>query len=105
MLAWQHWQEAIRHLGFFAAAGLLAALAGLLNGVLGAANGLFVGRHRGGWPVEFVPLLLLLVWAWDRGNPKLGFTLLVGLIPVAFVLAGGFLGQAIGMRGPGNRSA
>ena len=101
VLAGQEWEEAVRRLGFFAVvAGLFGALPGLVNGVIGTLNGLRVGSHRGGWPVEFVPLLMLiLAWVWDRGNPKVGMTLLLSLIPGAFVVAGGFLGQAIGIRG------
>jgi hypothetical protein len=101
LLAWHHWPEAIRLLGFFAAAAcLVGALPGLLNGLIGTLNGLLVGRHRGGCPVELVPLLLLiLVWVWDREDPKVGFTLLFSLIPAAFVWTAGFLGQAIGIRG------
>jgi hypothetical protein len=100
LLAWQHGSEARSLLGFFAAAtGLFGALPGLLNGLVGTLNGMWVGRHRGGWPVECVPLLLLVgAWVWDRGNPKVGMTLLVSLVPVAFVLAAGFLGQALGIR-------
>jgi len=100
LLAWHEWREAVRCLGFFAAAGLFGALPGLLNGLVGTLNGLLVGRHRGGWPVECVPLLMLiLVWVWDRENPKVGMSLLCSLIPAALVWAGGFLGQVIGIRG------
>jgi hypothetical protein len=104
-LAWHHWLEAIRLVGFFAAATcLFGALPGLLNGLVGTLNGLLVGRHRGGWPVGFVPLLMLiLVWLWDREDPKVGFTLLFGLVPAAFVWTAGFLGQAIGIRGRTSR--
>ena len=100
LLVWHDRQEALRHLGFSAAAaGVFGPLPGLLNGLIGTVNGLWVGRRRGGWPVEFVPLLMLvLLWLWDRGNPKVGFTLLIGLLPAALVWAGGFLGQAIGIR-------
>jgi hypothetical protein len=101
LLAAYERQEAMRHLGFFAAvAGLLGALPGLINGLIGTLNGLLVGRHRGGCPVELVPfVMLILVWVWDRGNPKVGMTLLVSLIPGALVAASGFLGQSIGIRG------
>jgi hypothetical protein len=101
LLAWQDWREGLRYLGFFAAlTALLGILPGLINGVVGTLNGLLLGRHRAGWPLGFVPLLMLvLVAVWDRGNPKVGMTLLVSLIPGDFVLAGGILGQAIGIRG------
>jgi hypothetical protein len=101
LLAWHSWQDALRFLGFFAAAAaLFGALPGFLNGLVGTLNGLWVGRHRGGWPVELVPVLMLvLVWVWGRGNPKVGLTLLVSLIPAALVWAAGFLGQAIGIAG------
>jgi uncharacterized membrane protein len=101
LLSWQDWQQGVRYRGFFAAAaGLLGALPGLANGVIGTLNGLLVGRHRGGWPVEFVPVLMLvLVWVWDRDNPKVGMTLTASLVPAAFVAAAGFLGQGIGIRG------
>jgi hypothetical protein len=99
LLAWQDYNEAVRHLGFFAGVvALFGALPGMLNGFLGALAKLWVGRNHSAGPVElFVPLLMLaLVWAWDRGNPKVGLTLLWSLIPVTFVWVSGLLGQAIG---------
>jgi hypothetical protein len=77
---------------------LFGALPGMLNGFLGAQVKLLVGRNHSAWPAElFVPLLMLaLVWAFDRGNPKVGLTLLWSLIPVTFVWISGLLGQAIG---------
>jgi hypothetical protein len=101
VLVWQHGPEAGRLAGFFAAAVCLGgALPGLLNGLIGTCNGLVLGRHRGGWPVELVPLLmLLLVWWWGRDDPKVGYALVASLLPAAGVWAAGFLGQAIGVRG------
>jgi hypothetical protein len=101
LLAWQSWQSAVRLLGFFVALAVLyGAVPGVLNGLIGSLNGLWVGRHRGGWPVEFVPAVMVAVaWLWDRGDPKVGDTLLASLIPAAFVWAAGFLGQAIGIGG------
>jgi hypothetical protein len=100
-LSWQDGSETASLFTFFAVATLvLGTLPGLANGVIGTINGLVVGRHRGGWPIELVPLLMLLVvWLWDRDDPKVGAALLAALVPAAFVEVAGFLGQGIGSRG------
>jgi hypothetical protein len=53
-----------------------------------------------------IPLLLLVaLWVCDRGNPKVGYTLLVGLVPMALVWFAGWAGWWIGsgpVRGGGD---
>jgi hypothetical protein len=99
-LAWNEWQEAVHLLWFFVAVtALCGTLPGLVDGLLGAINGLGMRRHGGGCPMVLIPLLtLVLIGIWDRHNPKVGMTLLVGLVPVAFIWGGGFVGQAAALR-------
>src|SRR5262245_55875520 len=68
LAAWGTWQGAPRFVRFFAAlVRLYGGVAGLVNGIVGTGNGLRVGRHQGGWPVEFIPLVMVaLAWVWDR---------------------------------------
>ncbi len=104
LLSWYSWRDAVRFVGFFAAASALyGALPGLLNGCLGTLYGLWVERHRITWLEEVllvIPMgMVVLAWVWDRSNPKVGFTLMWSFVPAGFVLAAGVLGQRVGRGG------
>jgi hypothetical protein len=99
-LAWGEPTTAWRSLGLFAAIiGLFGALPGLLNGLVGAVFGLWGGRREDDAMLLLVPLLMFVgLWVCGRGDPKVGFTLLVGLVPMALVWGAGWAGWWIGSR-------